>query len=104
MDLLLQAQNESGTVPKALKNRPKLKSHLHEYYKAYSSLRLHRTKSDNGWDPISFESLVSYAKVYGFNSTVEETDRFIMLVQACDFSFLEYAEERRGKEASRIKS
>ena len=89
--------NDSGIKPPALENEPRISSHLHPYLDAYNTLRCHRTKSEAGYNPISYESLITYAKVYGFDDTFDELNTFCVLVQSCDHALLDYADEVRSK-------
>jgi len=102
---LLQADYDaSGIMPPALKNRPLLPSHLHCYHEAYSSLRCHRTRSEAGYNPISYESIVLYAQVNGFMSSNEVFEVFLTLVQSCDHAFLEFVDEKQQQAIAKMKA
>lgn len=91
-------------MPPALKNRPLLPAHLHCYYNAFSSLRCHRTRSEAGYNPISFSDMVEYAKVYGYFDSQETFDTFLTLVQSCDHAFLEFANEKQQQALNKLKA
>lgn len=84
-------------MPPALKNEPKLDSHLLPYLDAYNTLRCHRTRSESGYNPIDYTALVTYANLYGYTKDLDEFDRFCILVQSCDHAFLSYADEKQAK-------
>ena len=89
-------------MPPALKNRPRLPSHLLGYYEAYHCLKRHRTKSEAGLNPISYESIVKYAEVNGYRYPTETFNYFLTLVQACDDAFLDFAYEKQKKALSKL--
>lgn len=89
-------------MPPAIKNQPKLPSHLIPYLDAYYSLGRHRTRYESGVNPIGYSDLVTYAQTHGFMADQETFGRFELLVEACDSEFLSYVAEERQKEINRI--
>lgn len=91
-------------MPPALKEQPKLPSHLFIYYDAYHELKHHRTRSEAGHNPILYSDMVLHAQIFGFFQGAEEFRVFATLIRACDNAFLGYAEELQRKEMTRVKA
>lgn len=91
-------------MPPALKNRPKLEAHLLGYYEAYHCLKRHRTHSEVGPNPISYESIVKYAEINGYLDDTETFDYFLFLLQACDDAYLDFIHAKQKKALSKMKS
>ena len=104
VELLEADMKKSGIVPPALKNRPRLDSHLIRYIDAYNSLRCHRTRSEAGHNPIGYSDLVLYAQTHGFMSCPDVFETFEVLVQSCDHAFLGFAEEKQRQAFAKMKA
>lgn len=68
------------------------------YLSAYESLEHYRTKSEVGYNPISFETVERFAERYNLFDTLEEFDRFRILIAACDNAFLTAVDAARAKQ------
>jgi len=104
MELLLSDWERSGVMPPALKNQPEIPSHLLPYLDSYNALRCHRTRSESGYNPIDYPSVVLYAQTHGFFDTQDNFNRFEILVQACDHAFLEFADEKQRQAIAAMKA
>jgi len=104
MGVLQQSFKDSGVMPPALKNEPKLASHLLPYLDAYNSLRCHRTRSEAGYNPLAYADLVLFAQTHGYMSDAEGFKSFEVLIQACDHEFLAFADEQRTKAINAAKA
>lgn len=91
-------------MPPALKTQPELSAHLVPYLEAYHSLKCHRTRSEAGYNPISFSDLVMYAQTHGFFDTQETFEDFKTLVQSCDHAFLSFADEKQRQALAKMKN
>ncbi len=104
LDLLTADWKKSGVQPPALKSRPEVGSHLLPFLNAYNSLRCHRTRSEAGYNPISYNDLILYAQTHGFFDTPDTFHSFETLIQACDHAFLSFADEKQRQAISQMKS
>lgn len=94
----------SGIKPPALENQPEIAGHLLVYYDLYNRLKHYRTWSDGLPNPIMLSDIQDYAKRYGYDSTIDDLERFEDMIQACDQSFISYHVEQRAKEVAAAKA
>lgn len=103
MKTLLEIQESSGIVPKALENRPILDPSLHIYVTAFYDLSFARPYVGMGSpSPIPLSEIVAYCDYYGFTD-VEFRRSFLKYIRAMDNAQLVVMNKQADKESKSAK-
>lgn len=97
LQMLLDIQEFSGKVPKALESKPSLDGRQQFYYNIFAELSGDRGRDEHGLMRISMLEVLAYCTFYGIND-IEQRTTLARFVRALDAAYLEELARKKDKE------
>lgn len=97
LETLLEVQEATGKIPKALQSRPSLDVRQKYYFGIFADLSGSRGRDQSGFLPVSVHELLAYCTFYGIND-IEQRTTIARHISSLDSAYLKELDKKKDKE------